>query len=192
MEKLIDDGYDVRGYFYWTLIDNFEVGTLVSASLTLPLHCHCMASAPIPQSWLASHVAFGAAAVEFCVGPEVWPLRVERRWHPAPHAAKWRQGPLSSSLIAQCAHPILQPSRPVFRHCMSQAAMITALKKTAEFCNPFLHVHVMCSKWLPATAGKIAIRKTPGVLLFNSANSHRVECKACSDRRRLTEVHWWL
>ena len=24
VEKLIDDGYDVRGYFYWTLIDNFE------------------------------------------------------------------------------------------------------------------------------------------------------------------------
>jgi hypothetical protein len=50
VEKLIDDGYDVRGYFYWTLIDNFEVGTLVPASLTLPLYCHCMASAPIPQS----------------------------------------------------------------------------------------------------------------------------------------------
>ncbi|CAL8471442.1 g10984 [Coccomyxa elongata] len=24
VEKLIDDGYDVRGYFYWTLVDNFE------------------------------------------------------------------------------------------------------------------------------------------------------------------------
>lgn len=28
VEKLIDDGYDVRGYFYWTLIDNFEVWAL--------------------------------------------------------------------------------------------------------------------------------------------------------------------
>ena len=27
VEKLIDDGYDVRGYYYWTLIDNFEVHT---------------------------------------------------------------------------------------------------------------------------------------------------------------------
>ncbi len=25
VEKLIDDGYDVRGYYYWTLVDNFEV-----------------------------------------------------------------------------------------------------------------------------------------------------------------------
>lgn len=25
VEKLIDDGYDVRGYYYWTLLDNFEV-----------------------------------------------------------------------------------------------------------------------------------------------------------------------
>ncbi|CAL5224317.1 g6984 [Coccomyxa viridis] len=24
VEKLIDDGYDVRGYYYWTLLDNFE------------------------------------------------------------------------------------------------------------------------------------------------------------------------
>jgi hypothetical protein len=106
------------------------------------------------------------------------------------NGAKVRSAP--PSLIAQCAHPILQPSSPVFRHCMSQAAMITALKKTAKFCNPYLHVHVRGSKWLPAIAGKIAIRKTPGVLRCNSAKSHRVECKACYDRRRLTEVHWWV
>ena len=24
VEKLVDDGYDVRGYMYWTLVDNFE------------------------------------------------------------------------------------------------------------------------------------------------------------------------
>ena len=28
VEKLIDDGYDVRGYYYWTLVDNFEVTAL--------------------------------------------------------------------------------------------------------------------------------------------------------------------
>ena len=24
VEKLVEDGYDVRGYMYWTLVDNFE------------------------------------------------------------------------------------------------------------------------------------------------------------------------
>ena len=36
VEKLIDDGYDVRGYYYWTLIDNFEVRTWDRVN-TLPL-----------------------------------------------------------------------------------------------------------------------------------------------------------
>jgi beta-glucosidase/6-phospho-beta-glucosidase/beta-galactosidase len=35
VEKLIDDGYDVRGYFYWTLVDNFEVNSasIMSAAM---------------------------------------------------------------------------------------------------------------------------------------------------------------
>jgi hypothetical protein len=34
VEKLIDDGYDVRGYYYWTLVDNFEVRVLVMTSFS--------------------------------------------------------------------------------------------------------------------------------------------------------------
>ena len=37
VEHLIDDGYDVRGYFYWTLIDNFEVRNPLH--LTANLNC---------------------------------------------------------------------------------------------------------------------------------------------------------
>ncbi len=36
VEKLIDDGYDVRGYFYWTLVDNFEVS--IAPAACLPTH----------------------------------------------------------------------------------------------------------------------------------------------------------
>ena len=35
VEKLIDDGYDVRGYYYWTLVDNFEVRIILIQPLSL-------------------------------------------------------------------------------------------------------------------------------------------------------------
>ena len=47
VEKLIDDGYDVRGYYYWTLLDNFEVRPLWQlchpspAHLCMPKSQHC-------------------------------------------------------------------------------------------------------------------------------------------------------
>ncbi len=44
VEKLIDDGYDVRGYYYWTLLDNFEVralGQLCPGNLSLDQQAFC-------------------------------------------------------------------------------------------------------------------------------------------------------